>query len=113
MDHRPMPCNSRRPRQLKKKYAASTITMQRIVSLSGGRTISLKNYTKAWKLALAAPADAVFDKGFNWYSETRAEVLREFRRGLHHRINRRIDGFPGTLRPTTTRGRKLSTMKKL
>jgi len=73
--------------------------MQRVVYISG-RPISLANYCKAWKLALAAPADAVFEKGFTWYSQTRTEVLREFRRGLQDRINRRIDGFPGTLKPT-------------
>ncbi len=72
--------------------------MQRVVYLSEGRQVTLANYTRAWKLALAAPTDAVFDKGFTWYSQTRAEVLREFRRGLHDRINRRIHRFPGTLR---------------
>src|SRR5689334_7293404 len=32
-------------------------------------------------------------------SSNKQEILREFRLGLHDRINRRIDGFPGTLRP--------------
>jgi hypothetical protein len=41
----------------------------------------------------------VFNKTFEWYPETKREVLFTFRRGLNDRINRRIDGFPGTLRP--------------
>jgi hypothetical protein len=72
--------------------------MQRVVFISG-RTITLGNYVRAWKTALAAPPNAIFEKGFTWYSQTKAEVLREFQRGLHDRINRRIDGFPGTLKP--------------
>lgn len=71
--------------------------MQRVVYISD-RAITLGNYVKAWKTALAAPSGAVFENGFAWYSQTRTEVLREFRRGLHDRINRRIAGFPGTLR---------------
>ena len=73
--------------------------MKRIVYLPQGRQVTLGNYVRAWKCALTAPDTAVFDKAFNWYPETKTEVLREFRRGLHDRINRRIDGFPGTLRP--------------
>lgn len=37
-----------------------------------------------------------------WYPENREEILREFRRGLHDRINRRVPNFPGTLRPRLT-----------
>ena len=73
--------------------------MQRVVFLPEGRQITLGGYVRSWKLALAAPHNAVFKDGFNWYPEDKASVLREFRRGLHDRINRRIDGFPGTLRP--------------
>jgi hypothetical protein len=76
--------------------------------LGDGRTVSLGAYVKAWKAALAAPAGSTFDKGFNWYPETREETLRTFRKGLADRINRRIDGFPGALRPEVFRGRKWS-----
>lgn len=73
--------------------------MKRVVYLPEGRRVTLGNYVRAWKLALSAPETATFDNGFNWYPESRRDVLREFRRGLHDRINRRIDGFSGTLRP--------------
>jgi hypothetical protein len=82
--------------------------MQRVVYLPEGRTVTLGAYVAAWKQALTAPESATCQNGFNWYPESRNEVLREFRRGLHDRINRRIPGFPGTLRPRTRpHGRKL------
>jgi len=80
--------------------------MQRVVTLGDGRQVGLGGYVKAWKAALAAPAGSTFDKGFNWWPETREEILRTFRKGLQDRINRRIDGFPGALRPEGPRGRK-------
>jgi hypothetical protein len=80
--------------------------MHRVVYLPENRTVTLGAYVAAWKIALAAPEDATFESGFNWYPESRAEVLREFRRGLNDRINRRIDGFPGALKPHPARGRK-------
>jgi hypothetical protein len=73
--------------------------MKRVVYLPQGRQVTLGNYVQAWKLALNAPDSAVFNKAFTWYPQTKTEVLREFRNGLHDRINRRIDGFPNTLRP--------------
>jgi hypothetical protein len=73
--------------------------MKRVVFLPENRTVTLGAYVTAWKRALAASETAVFQNGFNWYPESRREVLRQFRRGLHDRINRRIPGFPGTLRP--------------
>lgn len=73
--------------------------MKRVVYLPQGRQVTLGDYVRAWKLAITAPEGAVFTKAFNWYPETKCDVLREFRRGLHDRINRRIQGFPGTLRP--------------
>ena len=73
--------------------------MKRVVYLSQGRKITLGDYVRAWRLAISAPEGAVFTNAFTWYPETKKEVLCEFRRGLHDRINRRIDGFQGTLRP--------------
>lgn len=80
--------------------------MQRVVYLSEGRHVTLADYVSAWRKALTAPAGATFKNGFNWYPESREDVLREFRRGLHDRINRRIPGFTGTLRPKLLHGRK-------
>ena len=73
--------------------------MKRVIYLPQGRQVTLGDYVRAWKLAITAPTGAVFTKAFNWYPETKTDVLREFRRGLHDRINRRIDGSPGALRP--------------
>src|SRR5260370_19373466 len=82
-------------------------SMKRVVYLPEGRQVSLAGYVRAWKRTLAAPPKTLFEKGFNWYPESREEILREFRRGLHDRINRRIDSFPGTLRPAELpQGRK-------
>jgi hypothetical protein len=53
--------------------------MKRVVYLPQGRQVTLANYVRAWKLALTAPEGTIFN--------------------LTDRINRRIDGFPGTLRP--------------
>jgi len=72
--------------------------MKRVVYLPQGRQVTLGDYVRAWKLAITAPEGAVFTKAFNWYPETKREVLVEFRRGLHDRINWRIHSFPGTLR---------------
>ena len=81
--------------------------MQRIVYLPGNRTVTLGNYVKAWRMVLTAAPGTVFDKAFNWWPETREDILREFREGLHDRINRRVDGFPGVLRPVNIHQRKL------
>ena len=83
--------------------------MKRVVHLPGGRRVSLSTYVQAWKRTLSAPPETTFQSAFNWYPETREEILREFRRGLHDRINRRIHNFPGSLRPRlTTPARKLT-----
>ena len=82
--------------------------MKRVVYLPGGKYVSLSGYAAAWRTALAAEPGTTFKTGFNWYPENREDILREFRRGLHDRINRRIDGFPGTLQPAST-----STSRKL
>lgn len=72
--------------------------MKRYVTLGDGRAVGLGNYVKAWKTALSAPADARF-KGkpsdpTGWMGGyDRAEVLREFRDGLHDRINRHIPDY--------------------
>jgi hypothetical protein len=78
--------------------------MQRVVIIQG-KAFSLSAYVAGWRKALALPSDAEIT-GFNWFSESKAETLRHFRRGLHDRINRRIDGFGHTLRPVQPRGRK-------
>jgi hypothetical protein len=89
----------RRGIDLPKNYAASVeghlmkvppnATVKRMVHLPGGRQLSLSTYIQAWKRALAPPPGTIFQSAFNWYPESREEILSEFRRGLHDRINRR------------------------
>lgn len=65
----------------------------RYVTLGDGRHIPLGAYVAAWRKALDAPADAVFNGspcGWKGCSETRNEVVRQFRDGMHDRINRHI-----------------------
>lgn len=64
----------------------------RFVTLGCGRRVSLGVYVAAWKTALAAPDNAMF-RGSPSHSRESADrdtVLREFRFGLHDRINRHI-----------------------
>lgn len=70
----------------------------RAVTLGDGRRMPLGAYVSAWRAVLAAPMDCRF-KGSpsdprGWRgSYSRAELLQEFRAGLHDRINRHLPGF--------------------
>lgn len=78
---------------------------RRAVILGDGRAVPLVAYVAAWRAMLAASEDCRFrgspkdPRGWKG-SYTRAEVLREFRDGLHDRINRHI--------PNHGKGRKWS-----
>lgn len=65
---------------------------KRIVTLGCGRKVGLGAYVKAWQRALDAPADARFNgsPSDSRLPSSRDEVLREFRDGMHDRINRHI-----------------------
>lgn len=78
--------------------------MKRVIAIQG-RNYSLAAYTAAWRKVLALPTDVTLT-AFNWFPESQAETLRHFRKGLHDRINRRVEGFGHTLRPKVSRGRK-------
>ena len=81
--------------------------MPSVVAIGNRGSVTLGQYVQAWRVALAAAPGSEFRSGFSWYPQTREEILREFRRGLHDRINRRLDGFGHVLRPKRT-SRKLS-----
>lgn len=58
------------------------------------RTVSLANYITAWREVLAASDDAVFNESLTGFGPaTRERVLRQFRAGMHDRINRHVDGY--------------------
>jgi hypothetical protein len=62
------------------------------------RTVSLAAYNRAVRLAKASPA-AVFKTGLTtWWPTTGAEIMKQFRNGMTHRINQAI--------PYSERGRK-------
>lgn len=73
--------------------------MQRYVTLGDGRHVGLGTYVQAWRNVLVAPSGASFNRSLSdsWSSD-RETILRQFRDGLHNRINRHI--------PTYGRGRK-------
>lgn len=77
--------------------------MQKVIVLGDGRRVTLGNYVKAWRAVLKSPQGAMF-KGSPSDSRMpadREQCLREFRSGMHDRINKRI--------PSYGRGRKWSS----
>lgn len=60
----------------------------RVVTLGGGRRVTLAAYMKAVRVAKAHP-NHLFPEGFNGWAQTGAEVVATFREGLHDRINQR------------------------
>lgn len=78
---------------------------KRAIILGDGRRVSLRAYVAAWKAAIAADDCQRFrgspsDPGGWNGSYSRDDVLREFRAGMHDRINRHMPHF--------RRGRKWS-----
>jgi len=54
------------------------------------RSVSLGAYLQAIRLAKSKP-DATFNHGLTcWYSCTGADIMRQFRQGMHDRINQAI-----------------------
>ena len=61
----------------------------RVVTLGDGKRVSLRNYMRAVKLAKANPGRR-FDRGLTtWAPCTGDEIVRQFRQGMHDRINQR------------------------
>lgn len=59
----------------------------RVFKTPEGRTVSIATMAKALR-AIRANPDVEY-AGWNWFSTPGHFILREFRRGLHDRINRR------------------------
>lgn len=79
--------------------------MQRVVTLGNGKQVSLGAYVRGWKEVLTVAPDTQYKHGLSGYfSASAAEILRDYRRGMHDRINRRAGGH--VLAPETKRGRK-------
>lgn len=59
----------------------------RTITLGTGQVVSLKAYVAAIKVAKANP-DTEFKSGLTtWWTTTGAEIMKQFRRGMHDRIN--------------------------
>lgn len=81
--------------------------MQRVVRLGNGKQVTLSGFVAAWKRVLAVDPATEYKHGLRGHDPAKAsEILRDFRKGMHDRINRRVPGFGHTLRPETRRGRK-------
>lgn len=75
---------------------ADASASRRAVVLGNGRRVGLGNYVEGWKRAKRAPPGAVFRGspcGWAHVDEDAAEILRQFRAGMHDRINRRLPWF--------------------
>ncbi len=69
----------------------ATCDVQRYIHLPAlDKTVTLGQYVKAVKAAIAAP-DAEFSHGLTtWWAVTGAEIRQQFRRGMNDRINQQI-----------------------
>jgi hypothetical protein len=77
----------------------------RTVTLGTGETVTLGAYVRAWRTVLARPDDTFRHGLGGWWPVTGREILRDFRNGLHARIN---SGVPRSApwAPPPPRGRK-------
>lgn len=61
----------------------------RYVTVASGKRVPLAAYVRAVRLAKANP-DRTFTEGLSsWWPTTGAEIVRQFRQGMHDRINLR------------------------
>lgn len=58
------------------------------IRIPNGKSIPLGVYVSSWK-ALKSLAPDTEIAGWSWHPVTAADILRELRRGIHDRINRR------------------------
>lgn len=78
-------------REKKEVREEVTAGMKRFISLPAvGKRVSLRNYVSAIKVAKENP-DLMFRHGLTtWWPVTGAEILRQFRAGMHDRITQAI-----------------------
>lgn len=70
--------------------------MSRYVTLGDGRRVTLASYVAVVRAAKARP-EATFPRTLcDWWPDTGAVIVRQFREGMHDRINQAI--------PYSTRG---------
>jgi hypothetical protein len=68
------------------------VSTVKVIKLPNGRRVTLGAYVNAWRTLLTLRAsDRV--QGFDYFPQDAGSVLREFRYGLHERINRHLPYF--------------------
>lgn len=68
--------------------------MKRCIVLGDGRRVPLGAYVAAWKIVKAAPPGQRFNRSLEErYSASAAEILGQYRKGLHDRINKHLPGY--------------------
>lgn len=63
--------------------------MVRVITLGDGRQTSLGNYVRGVRYAIDHP-DTFFPRGLCGWGATGAEIRRQFRSGVHDRINQAV-----------------------
>ena len=73
----------------------NSIATKRYITLGGGRQVGLGTYVRAWRTVLTAPPSARFAGSPRdpRCPADRAQTLREFREGLHDRINQHLPWY--------------------
>lgn len=75
---------------------------QRVVKLGNGKVITLATYVAGWRKVKQDDPSTKYKHGLSgWWSDSAQEILADYRKGLHERINRHIPEFG--------KGRKWST----
>jgi len=65
----------------------------RVITLPSGRSVTLGEFVRSWRLLQTLPAGRDIDRGWNWYPESAGEILRQISRGVHDRINRHLPWY--------------------
>ncbi len=62
----------------------------RCITIATGQRVSLRAYVVGIRLAKANPAETFAHGLTTWTATTGAEIMKQFRRGMHDRINQGI-----------------------
>lgn len=74
------------------------------VKLGSGHVVSLAAYVARMKALLAEPPERIYNEGLNGACDVSvAQILDQFRDGIHDRINHHLPWWPMPYRNTHTR----------
>ncbi len=60
--------------------------MKRVITLPGGRVVTIGEYVRSWRILKTLPPDREVAR-WTWHPVSAGEILRDIRRGIHDRIN--------------------------